>query len=475
VVKNALEPEWEARFEPSSYGFRPGKTVWDATSQVHTLLANKDRLWIVEADVKGCFDNISHDYLMGLLSTFPYATIVYAWLKAGILDQKEFVPTEYGTPQGGIISPLLMNIALDGLEKDLDIRRDHTGYATKRINRVHRTLVRYADDFIVICPSKEIAQATVIDLNKALAKRGLTLSEDKTKITHSFDGFDFLGFTFRHRILPQFQKNIYPISFQTEVPLKTRKMVSTFVDTSDKSVLSMSRKLNDIFSKHRGRSAAQLINALNPVIRGFANSKRPHSFGVAAKNLDNQLYHLQMNWMKRSHPKKSREWQVETYFTHYQSYFIDNKWTFRCPKTKIICQKFIWHMTLRKWPPVVSSYSPDDGNIKYWKEREVRKFISRNVDMQSNYDRHLADTQGLICPICDGSLLSGQFPLHRHHIVPTSQGGKNGISNMVLLHLPCHNSIHYCDNPDRWIPILLEYRLRCSRSTIWPDDSQVTD
>lgn len=111
VILNALEPEWEFYFEPSSYGFRPGKAVFDATHRINTLLSKKDRIWIVEADIKSCFDNISHDYLMKQISNFPFKGLVWSWLKAGILDKGQFFPTDFGTPQGGICSPLLMNIA----------------------------------------------------------------------------------------------------------------------------------------------------------------------------------------------------------------------------------------------------------------------------------------------------------------------------------------------------------------------------
>jgi RNA-directed DNA polymerase len=114
----------------------------------------------------------------------------------------------------------------------------------------------------------------------------------------------------------------------------------------------------------------------------------------------------------------------------------------------------------------MGSYSPDDGNFKYWKKRENEKFASKNVDLQSNFDRHLADTQSLICPVCDQSLLSGEFQLHRHHIIPTSQSGKNTAGNLLLLHLPCHNSVHYGSNPDKWIPVLQDFKEQCRISRL---------
>lgn len=469
VILNALEPEWEAVFEPTSYGFRPGKTVWDATHRIYTNLIRKDRLWVVEADIKGCFDNIDHTYLSNKLSRFPFSNVLIQWLKAGILDEGKLFPTELGTPQGGVISPLLCNIALDGIEAELGIKRNSQDSITKALNPRNRTLVRYADDFIVLCPTEAEANQTCLDLIPILAKRGLQLSEAKTKITHTFDGFDFLGFTFRHFVLPQYAKNFGRATCTNSVPKELAGMVSTNVVTSKKSVLTMSAKLNLIFHKHRGKPASQLIKTLNPVIRGYANSKRVHSCTRAMRSLDHQLFKLQLAWMRRSHPKKSRDWTIEKYFTHYRSYFIDNKWTFRCPVTNIICQQFHWHSKLRRWPSIPGSYSPDDHRTpemrQYWIDREKKKFASKNVDLQTNFDRYLADQQDLICPVCDQSLLSGDFPLHRHHIVPTSHKGKSTTGNLLLLHLPCHQSVHYCSDPEKWTHSLSLYKenLRISR------------
>ena len=477
VVLNALEPEWEAIFEPTSYGFRPGKTVWDATHRIYTILTPKDRLWVVEADIKGCFDNIDHSYLINKLSRFPYSNILTQWLKAGIIDLGVHLTTDAGTPQGGVISPLLCNIALDGIEEELCIKRDSYGSITKALNPRNRTMVRYADDFIVLCPTESEAKQTCLDLNEILVKRGLQLSEAKTKITHTFDGFDFVGFTFRHLVKPQFQKNFSRVSCTNSVPDELKDMVTTNVITSKKSVLSMSARLNDIFHKHRGKSAFQLIKSLNPVIRGYSNSKRVHSCSRALRTLDHQLFKLQLAWMKRSHPKKSRDWTIKRYFTHYRSYFIENKWTFRCPVTNTICQQFHWHSSIRRWPSIPGSYSPDDHRTQkmrdYWKARERKKFISKNVDLQTNFDRHLADRQNLICPVCEQSLISGEFPLHRHHIVPTSQDGKSTPGNLLLLHLPCHQSVHYCSDPGKWIYPLRLYKENLRISKLDKNDSEV--
>lgn len=461
VILNAIEPEWEAIFESSSYGFRPGKTVWDATHRLFTLLNVKDRLWVVEADIKGCFDNIDHSYLMYKLDTFPFSTIISKWLKGGVIDSGTYNSTDMGTPQGGVISPFLSNVALDGLEHELDIRYDASGYITKKINPRNRTLVRYADDFIVLCPSEAEALQTCLDINAALRKRGLQLSETKTKITHTFSGFDFLGFTFHHFPKTQFGKNISSTTFTDSVPKDSKHAITTSITPSSKSVRNMSRRLSDIFHDHRGKSAYHLIRTLNPVIRGYCNSKRVHQCSRAMRTLNTQLNKLILAWIRRSHPKKSRDWTIERYFTHYRSYYINNAWTFRCPTTGIICQQFIWHSNLRRWPSVVSSYSPDDPTLTaYWKTRESQKFSSRCVDLQSSFDRSLADSQDLVCPVCGLSLLD-RFELHRHHIIPSSEGGPDKLSNLLLLHLPCHHSIHYGSKPEKWKSVFLSFKAQC--------------
>ena len=464
VVLNALEPEWEAKFEPCNYGFRPGKTVWDATHRIFTLLNVKDRLWVVEADMKRCFDNIDHSYLGEKIGPFPYSPVIIRWLKKGIIDFGTFKHTDTGALQGGVISPLLCNIALDGLESELDIKYDATGYVSKKVNPRNRTLIRYADLLIVICPSEAEALQTCKDINKALVKRGLVLSEAKTKVTNTFAGYDFLGFTFRHFPRTQFRKNISVSLYADSVPKADRNAVTTSIVPSKKSIQSMSEKLGVVFHDHRGKSAYRLITTLNPIIRGYFNSKRVHDSSKALRSLNNQLFKLTLAWIRRTHPKKSRDWTVKRYFTHYRSYRIDNRWTFQCPTTKIICQQFIWNANRRRWPSVVSSYSPDDPTLEaYWKNRESQKFTSRCVDLQSHFDRKLADSQDLVCPVCNTSLLEG-VELYRHHIVPNSEDGPNNFSNLLLLHKPCHQSVHDGSKFDEWITYFQLIKSRYSNS-----------
>ena len=196
-VRNALEAEWEARFEPKSYGFRPGRSCQDAIEALFNTMSGKNakRLWVLDADLSAAFDRIDHDHLLSMLGSFPARDLIRAWLKAGVFEKgKGFAPTEEGTPQGGVISPLLLNVALHGLEQAAGVRYRKTGPRAGITMPGAPVLVRYADDFAVCCQSRQQAEQIKAQLAEWLQPRGLAINEDKTRIVHLSDGFDFLGF-----------------------------------------------------------------------------------------------------------------------------------------------------------------------------------------------------------------------------------------------------------------------------------------
>ena len=193
MVKNALEPAWEARFEGTSYGFRPGRSGHDAIEKIFGLARpNKTKKWVLDADIRGAFDHISHDYLLKAIGPVPGKELIKQWLKAGYVEQEVFHATEQGTPQGGVVSPLLANIALHGMEEAIGVKYDYRGQLIGK-----RAVVRYADDFVCFCETREDAERVQGILTEWLKERGLTLSEEKTRIVHLTEGFDFLGFV-RH-------------------------------------------------------------------------------------------------------------------------------------------------------------------------------------------------------------------------------------------------------------------------------------
>jgi RNA-directed DNA polymerase len=195
IIKNSLEPEWEAVFEANSYGFRPGRSYHDAIEQVFSRLnANSKDRWVLEADIRGFFDNIAHESILNKIGNFPKRELIKEWLKAGFIFKGVFNPTETGTPQGGVISPLLANIGLHGLEDMvLSIKPTYTKRSREKFG-----LIRYADDFVITARDKENLLLLQTQLQQWLSERGLELSEEKTKITSIDEGFDFLGFNSRY-------------------------------------------------------------------------------------------------------------------------------------------------------------------------------------------------------------------------------------------------------------------------------------
>jgi RNA-directed DNA polymerase len=195
-VKNALEPEWEARFEPKSYGFRPGRGCHDAIGAIFNVASgpNPRRQWCLDADLAKAFDRINHDRLLAQLGTFPARKQIEQWLTAGVVEEGRFSPTEEGTPQGGVISPVLLNVALHGMEQAAGVRYRLKGTHAGEAKPDSPVLIRYADDLVALCHNKEQAEQVKARLAGWLAPRGLVFNEDKTRIVHLDEGFDFLGY-----------------------------------------------------------------------------------------------------------------------------------------------------------------------------------------------------------------------------------------------------------------------------------------
>jgi len=200
-VVNSLEPEWEARFEPKSYGFRPGRGCHDAIDAIFHVAqgANPQRRWVLDADLAAAFDRIDHDHLLGMLGTFPARALIADWLKAGVVEEGRFTPTEEGTPQGGVVSPLLLNVALHGMEQAAGVRYQTTGAQAGQLVPGFPAVFRYADDLLALCHTRDEAEQVKARLAVWLAPRGLTFNEDKTRVVTLDEGFDFLGFTVRRQ------------------------------------------------------------------------------------------------------------------------------------------------------------------------------------------------------------------------------------------------------------------------------------
>jgi RNA-directed DNA polymerase len=279
IVKLALEPEWEPRFEPNSYGFRPGRCPMDAIEAIHVTLARKgSSQWVLDADIAKCFDTIDHAALLARVPVFT--TVIRRWLKAGVVELGKREETTTGTPQGGIISPLLANIALDGMERLFGSERPNGRTicpGSRKGNNKGISLIRYADDFVVTAPSREVLEGYVIPrLTEFLAGRGLSLSEAKTRIVHISDGFNFLGFNIRR--------------FPNGKLLTQPQM---------EKVIAHRRRLSQFLRAHRQLPTAEVIRALAPVIRGWCNYYRHGVSKRIFSALDNYVWTIAYKWAKR--------------------------------------------------------------------------------------------------------------------------------------------------------------------------------
>ncbi len=453
-VKNALEPCWEACFEGVSYGFRPGRGCHDAIAQIFNLArSNSKRRWVVDAYIKGAFDNISHEYLLQAIEGFPARELIKQWLKAGYMESGAggwvFHDTEAGTPQGGVISPLLANIALHGMEEALNARCNNLGYRADRASlTAHRNrncaLVRYADDFVVFCASREDAEAAVQTLKGWLAQRGLTLSEEKTRIVHLTEGFDFLGFNIR----------------QYKTPNSTKSGYKLLIKPSTGSVKAIRRKLRDKWLLLRGHDVPSVVVQLNPVIRGWANYFRIGVSSHTFRQLDNWMYMREFKYAKHAHPNKPWKWRRQRYWGKFnprrESYSV-----FGDKHTGSYLLKFSW-FPVKRHILVKGRSSPDNPmEREYWARRARRQIEALSLNNQK-----LAKRQKCLCPLCGESLFNGE-ELQTHHVRPKSQGGRDFLDNLRLVHLYCQQQIHSGKREpfdEKGRPLLLP-RLTTSTST----------
>lgn len=419
VVKNALEPEWEARFECSSYGFRSGRSPHDAIQKIYHLALPKNRKkWVLDADIRSCFDQISQQYLLETIGTFPAHELIRQWLKAGYLEGNHWHPTDAGTPQGSVVSPLLANIALHGMEAALGVKYklNHGGVNL----RSKRALVRFADDFVVFCETQEDAEASKQILEEWMKVRGLTLSSEKTRIVHLSVGFDFLGFNIRQ----------YRVSY-------TKTGWKLLIKPSKQSVQKIRNKLRQIWLEQLGKPIDVLIKKLNPVIRGQAHYFR---IGVSSRifnKLDSWMYQRAKRFVKRTHPNKSGHWRTAQYWGRLNFDRPLDRWVFGSKQTGAYLLKFRW-FSIKRHILVKGYASPDDPHLKeYWRQREQMKAQTQLIPSRQK----IAKRQDYICPVCGEALLNQEM-LQLHHKLPKAMGGDDTYGNLQLVHLYCHQQVH---------------------------------
>ncbi|HYX17205.1 MAG TPA: group II intron reverse transcriptase/maturase [Nostoc sp.] len=422
LVKLALEPEWEARFEPNSYGFRAGRSCQDAVEAIFSAIKLKPK-YVLDADIAKCFDRINQEALLIKLNTFP--TIrrqVRAWLKAGVMDNKQLFPTSEGTPQGGVISPLLANVALHGMEERIK-QYAETLKGGKRDNRKALSLIRYADDFVILHENLTVVQRCKEIISEWLQGMGLELKPSKTRLAHTLKqyeqekpGFDFLGFT-----IQQFPVGKY----------HSKQGFKTIITPSKQKQKVHYEHIARVIEAHKAAPQAALITHLNPIIRGWANYYATVVSKETYSDIDHLTYQKLSAWSKRRHPKKSGGWVSKRYW---QSIDGDN-WVFATRKKGSTPLRLLKHddTPIVRHVKVKGESSPYDGNLVYWSTR-----MGNNPEMPKRVATLLKKQKGK-CTHCDLFFRESDV-LEVDHKIPKSQGGKDIYDNFQLLHRHCHDT-----------------------------------
>jgi len=412
----ALDPLAETTGDPNSYGFRKERSPADAIGQCFNIFRRKQAPpWILEGDIRRCFDEISHGWM---LQHIPIdKAILQQWLKAGFMEKHVLYPTEAGTPQGGIISPALMNLTLDGLERKL---RDKYPRTTRLGQRAQVHLVRYADDFIITSHTKERLEEEVQPLvEQFLKERGLELSPKKTKITHLEDGFDFLGQNLRR----------YPGKL--------------LIKPSQKSVKAVLTKIRGVVKGYKQATAGNLIGKLNPIIRGWANYHRHVVSKEIFGKVDSAIFRTLWQWAKRRHSTRSRRWIKTKYFKvvgpqHwvFQGFVTDSKGG----EPHVIRLFRAAQIPIQRHIKIQSEANPYDRTCEtYFEKRADAKMLS-DWKERRNLLRLWLEQNG-ICPLCRQKITKATG-WNNHHIVWRVHGGGNELANRILLHPTCHSQVH---------------------------------
>ena len=423
----ALEPEWEARFEPNSYGFRPGRSCHDAIGQIFISIRQKEK-YILDADIEKCFDRINHEALLEKLDTFPVLRRqISAWLKAGYVDEGELFSTEYGTPQGGVLSPLLANIALHGLENLVESTAKKA-IGARKYARSKANLIRYADDIVLFHEDYEVVEKCKAAIEKFLSQMGLRLKDSKTKICHtlkpcqeSYPGFNFLGFHIRQ----------YEVSNRESGKQCNGKRIGfkTIIKPSQASLKKHWSEITAFIDSHRGSSQAELIGGLNKKVKGFANYYRTVCSSIAFKKLDELTFKKLKSWAIQRHKGKG----VYKTMRKYWKIKDGKKWVFSCEsKGREITLNKYSDVKIIRHAKVKGNASIYDNNWVYWSKRRgqhpgVKKRISLLMKSQKGK-----------CPHC-GLYIGTEDNVEIDHIIPIADGGKDEYKNLQLLHQRCHH------------------------------------
>lgn len=420
----ALEPVSETTADRCSFGFRPERSTADAIERCFKLFSRKcSPMWVLEGDIKGCFDNICHEWLLSNVQLDNQ--IMRQWLKAGYIENQRNFLTVSGTPQGGIISPTLANIALDGLEKVLQ-KIAKTRWIDGKCFCPKINLVRYADDFIITGSSQEQLENEVLPLvREFMAIRGLTLSPEKTHITHINNGFNFLGQNIR------------------------RYNGKLIVKPSAKNIQTFLRKVRATIKGNWMLRQINLIGLLNPIITGWTNYHRHVVSSQAFNRVDFEIWRSLWRWVTRRHKNKSKGWIKQRYF-----HVVGNRnWTFAAlsdrkgpdGKPALLTLRYASDTKIIRHRQIQTDANPyDPCREMYFEERMSLKM--QNSLKGRNKLINMWLRQGKRCPHCR-QLITPDSGWHIHHIVRRVDGGRDVQSNLLMLHPECHSQLHSTYTP----------------------------
>ena len=413
IIRQTIEPICEYHFLPCSYGFRPKRSCQDAMQDIfHKLSQKGSRRWIVEGDIRKCFDNISHESVISTLSKWyvpkPITNIIKEMLKADIMMGMELTPSPTGTPQGGVISPMLANVALTSLDNEM--AKEYT--TIKGMNPI----VRYADDFIVIAESKEKAQTIKEHIKTFLHKTArLELSDEKTRITEISKGFDFLGFNVR--------------KYNNKLLIKPSK----------DSVKRVKQKIAEVIKGYQNATMDTLIHRLNPITIGWGNYYRHFVLKHTYNGIKQYTWDKVWQWTKKKHPTRSIKYRVRRYVKNIK----EGRWDFYDKETGITLTP-MHSVSIVRFIKVKSGKRVYDANaIEYWNNREyvnAKNSINGSPTLTKLFKAQRGKCEYCKQPIKDSDVKD--TAIHKHHMKPRGEGGNWKLSDLRLLHKECHTSLH---------------------------------
>ncbi len=433
IFKAGIEPIYEAKFEACSYGFRPAHNAQDAIALSFNNL-NKTEKWVLDADIKGCFDNISHEFLLEKMNDLNPIDrkIVSQWLKSGVMNKQEFRAIETGTPQGGIISPLLANIALDGMESYIfnELKKEYSFHTTRGlINGSKLAVIRYADDFVIIHKNKEVILRAKELLVNGLKTRGLELSQEKTKLVHSTEGFDFLGFNCKHygtKNSSHWEKK----NSKAKVIRNTKLLIKPSKDAVKQQYANISDQIDTM----KAWKQEDVIRKLNPMITGWANYYKGCVASKTFSKMDHLIWLKLRKWCARRCGRKTVSQNIQANFHTIGA----RKWcfaTFKDGKPDLILKKYS-DVKIKRHVMVKMGKSYYDGDTVYWASR-----LSKGYGDISPSKAKLLKKQGGKCAYCN-HLFKAEDLMESHHVKFKAKGGKDEYKNLVIMHKHCHDQYH---------------------------------